>query len=59
MPNRFSLGMESSKKSLDNVVGQIHRGVSTRKSLNLLHEHMSFVSQFETKSIHEAFSDNH
>ena len=30
--------------SLDNVIGEIHRGVSTRSSLNLLCEHMAFVS---------------
>ena len=29
--------------SLDNVIGQIHKGVSTRNSLNLLCEHMAFV----------------
>jgi len=30
--------------SLDNVIGQIHMGVSTRNSINLLCEHMTFVS---------------
>jgi len=44
--------------SLDNVIGEIHRGVSTRSSLNLLCEHMAFVSQIEPKSIQEALSDS-
>ena len=44
--------------SLDNVIGQIHKGVSTRNSLNLLCEHMTFVSQIEPKSIQEALSDS-
>ena len=29
---------------LDTMIGQIHKGVSTRNSLNLLCEHMTFVS---------------
>ena len=37
--------------SLDNVIGEIHKGVLTRSSLNLLCEHMAFVSQIEPKSI--------
>jgi len=45
--------------SLDNVIGQIYKGVSTRKSLNLLCEHMAFVSQIAPKTIHEALSDHH
>ena len=44
--------------SLDNVIGQIQRGVSTINSLNLLCEHMAFVSHIEPKSIHEALEDN-
>ena len=42
--------------SLDNVIGEIHRGVSTRSSLNLLCEHMA--SQIEPKSIQEALNDS-
>ena len=43
--------------SLDNVIGQIHKGVSTRNSLNLLCEHMAFVSQIEPKTVQEALND--
>jgi len=42
-----------------NVISQIHKGVSTRKSLNLLCEHMAFISKTEPKIIQKALSDNH
>jgi len=45
--------------SLDNVIGQIHKGISTRKSLNRLCENMAFVSQTKPKTIQEALSDDH
>jgi len=43
--------------SLDNVIGQVQRGVSTRRLLNQLCEHMTFVSQVEPKTVAEALED--
>ena len=37
--------------SLDNVIGQVQKGVSTRRSLNHFCEHMTFVSQVESKTV--------
>ena len=36
--------------SLDNVIGNVQKGVSTRRSLNQFCEHTAFVSQTEPKS---------
>jgi len=36
--------------SLDNVIGQVQKGVSTRRSLNQFFEHMAFLSQVEPKT---------
>jgi len=44
--------------SLDNVIGQVHKGISTRRSLNNFCEHMVFVSQVEPKTIVDALEDN-
>jgi len=44
--------------SLDNVIGQVHKGVSTRRSLNRFCEHMDFVSPVEPKIVAEALEDN-
>ena len=44
--------------SLDNVIGQVQKGVSTRRSLNHFCEHMAFVSQVEPKIVTEALEDN-
>jgi len=44
--------------SLDNVIGQVHKGVSTRRTLNQFCEHMAFVSQTEPKTIADALEDN-
>jgi len=37
--------------SLDNIIGQVHKGVTTRRSMNHFCERMAFVSQVEPKSV--------
>ena len=45
--------------SLDNVIGQVEKGVSTRRSMNHFCEHMVFVSRVEPKTVtEEALEDN-
>jgi len=44
--------------SLDNIIGQVQKGVSTRRSLNQFYEHMAFVSQVDTKSVVDALEDS-
>jgi len=44
--------------SLANVIGQVHRGVSTRSSLNQFCEHMTFVSQVEPKTAVDPLEDS-
>ena len=44
--------------SLDNVIGQVQKGVSTRRSLNHFCKHMAFVSQVEPKIVADALEDN-
>jgi len=44
--------------SLDNIIGQVQRGVSTRRSMNHFCEHMAFVSQIKPKTVGEALKDN-
>jgi len=44
--------------TLDNVIGNIEKGVSTRNSLNNLCERMAFVSQEEPKILNEALKDS-
>ncbi|XP_068498369.1 uncharacterized protein [Phaseolus vulgaris] len=43
--------------TLDNVIGNIEEGVSTRKSLNNFCEAMAFVSHVEPKNLNEALKD--
>jgi len=44
--------------SMDNIIGQVQKGVSTRRSLNHFCEHMAFVSQVKPKTIADALGDN-
>jgi len=44
--------------SLDNVIVQVQRGVSTRRSSNQFCEHMTFVSQLEPKTVADALENN-
>jgi len=44
--------------TLENVIGNIEKGVSTRKYLNNLCETMVLVSQVELKNLNEALQDN-
>ena len=52
--------MESFKRSsLDNIIGDISKGVTTRHSLKDLCNNMAFVSMFEPKNINEDIIDDH
>jgi len=44
--------------SLDNIIGQVQKGVTTRRSMNHFCEHMAFVSQVEPKSVSEPLEDS-
>jgi len=44
--------------TLDNVIGKIEKGVSTRNSLNNFCRTVAFVSQIEPKSLEEALQDS-
>ena len=44
--------------SLDKVIGQVQKWVSTRRSLNHFCEHMAFVSQVEPKTVAKALEEN-
>nr|KYP35691.1 Retrovirus-related Pol polyprotein from transposon TNT 1-94 [Cajanus cajan]KYP38474.1 Retrovirus-related Pol polyprotein from transposon TNT 1-94 [Cajanus cajan] len=43
--------------SLDNILGDINKGVSTRHSFNLLSDDMAFVSQIEPLCVEHALKD--
>jgi len=43
--------------SVENIIGQIKEGVSTRSSISNFCRHTAFVSQVEPKSIEEALKD--
>ena len=42
---------------MDNIIGQIKEGVSTRSSISNFCRHTAFVSQVEPKSIEEALKE--
>ena len=44
--------------SLDNVIGQMQKGVSTRSTLNQFCEYMAFVSQTEPKTVADELEDS-
>ena len=39
------------------MIGQVQKGVLTRRSLNHFYEHMTFVSQVEPKNVDGALDD--
>jgi len=45
--------------SVENIIGQINRGVSTRRIVANFCNHTTFVSNVEPKSINEALKDEH
>jgi len=45
--------------SLDNINGEISKGVSMSSRLRILCNNMAFVSQVEPRNIDEAFCDEH
>jgi len=44
--------------SMENIIGQIQKGVSTRNVVSNYCKHLAFVSQVEHKSIEEALKDD-
>ena len=44
--------------SLDNVIAQVQKEVSARRSLNHFCKHVTFVSQVEPKTVADALEDS-
>jgi len=44
--------------SLDNIIGQAQKGVTSKRSMNHFCEHMAFVPQVEPKSVSEALENS-
>ena len=60
MPKEFPKEWRTRKDlSLDNIIGEISKGVSTRFRLRILCNNMDFVSQVEQRNIDEALCDEH
>ena len=53
----FKVWRTSGDLSMDNIIGDINRGVSTRSSISNFCLHTAFVSNVEPKSIFEALKD--
>jgi len=45
--------------SLDNIIGEISKGVSTLSRLRILCNNIAFVSRIEPRNINEALYDEH
>ncbi|XP_068467219.1 uncharacterized mitochondrial protein AtMg00810-like [Phaseolus vulgaris] len=54
LPKEWSIPRDH---SVDNIIGQIQKGVSTRRTVSNVCRHMAFVSETEPKSIGEALKD--
>jgi len=44
---------------VDNIIGQIHKGASTRRNMANFCNHTTFVSKFEPQSVCEALKDEY
>ena len=58
MPKEFPREWRTEKDlSLDNIIGEISKGVSSRSRLKVLCKNMAFVSQVDRGNINEALRD--
>ena len=60
MPKELPIEWRTQKDlSLDNIIGEISKGVSIRSRVKILCNNMAFVSQVEPRNINEALCDEH